>query len=363
MAATRPTHPQRRTPLRSWRASLAGGLLTVILLIAAVVLADYKLQSRVTVRLAQESVVFRTRANTVQQALDDAGVVLDPEDVVSPPLDARLQARTTITIRKAHPVALLVAGGVRHIRTQSTHPLDILAEQGIAFGTHDRLQVDGQDLEISALMGQSWQTPPDSLRVIPSVGVTIQDGAQSYTIHTTQADVGRVLDGAGIELYAADRVIPELASSVTEGLVIRIERSVPLTVLADGQRLSTRALGPTVSDALSAIGLAPAGQDYTVPALDVELEPGMTILLVRVTEDVVTQEESIPYSTIYQSDSNLLLDEKRVIQEGHDGIRTRKIRVRYENGDEVSRVVQEEWVSRPPTPRMIALGEREIPHE
>ncbi len=358
MAATRPTHPRRRPPLRPWRASLVGGVLGVIILAAAIVLTDYMLQSQVTIRLAHDSVTFRTRANTVQQALDDAGIVVDPEDIVSPPLDGRLDAKTTITIRKAHPVALLVTGDVRHIRTQSTHPLDILAEQGITLETHDLLQIDGRDVQVGALAGHAWQTPPDSLRVIPGVAVTIIDGEQRYTIHTTQTDIGRVLDAVDVKLYLADRIMPDLSTPIHNGLVIQIERSVPLTILADGQRLTTRALGPTVGDALNKVGLAPIGQDYTVPALDTLLEPGMTILLVRVTEDVVTQEEPIPYATIYRADSNLPRDEKRVIQEGSDGVRTRKIRVRYENGDEVSRVVQDEWVSMPPTPRMIALGER-----
>lgn len=358
MAETLPSRPVRRPTFGTWRTRLLGAVIAIVLVAVALLLMDYSLQAAVTVEVNGASYGIRTHADTVQEALDAAGVVVDPEDTVWPPLDAALKDDDTIVIYKAHAVALQRADGVQHVRTQAIQPLDILTEQGITVGPYDVVQVDGQDIPANELASLHWTDPPLSLRVVFSTAITVVDGDQSYTIHTTQTDVGRALDGAGFKLYLADQVMPELATPITPELVIDIVRAMPVIVLADGQRLETRTLGPTVGDALTDIGLAPIGQDYTIPALETPLEPGMTIQLIRVTEEVVTKDEPIPFATIYQPDANLMPNEKRVIQEGVDGVRTSEIRVRYENGKEVSRVVQEEWVTRPPTPRMIMLGER-----
>ncbi|MCD4685857.1 MAG: G5 domain-containing protein, partial [Anaerolineae bacterium] len=181
---------------------------------------------------------------------------------------------------------------------------------------------------------------------------------EPFVLHTTEIDVGRALDTAGLTLYLADRVTPDLSTAVAVGLVVRIERSLPVTLIADGHTLATRVRGATVAEALLAIALAPIGQDYTIPDLDAPLLPDMTIQLVRVTEALVTKDEPIPYITIYQPDASLPLDENRVLQEGIDGLRTREILVRYEDGTEVSREVQQEWIVQPPQPRMIVYGER-----
>lgn len=325
---------------------------------AALLLVDTLQQTAVTVTVNDVDYRFRTRAATVGDALDDAGIHVDSEDIVSPSLETSLAKRSSITIRRASAVAMRTDRGVQHIRTQATHPLDILSEQGITLHPHDIVQINGRDYTFADLVAQTWTAPPLSIRVVRGVPLTIIDGEQTASGYTTELDVGRALDAIGIKLFLADRVTPALNTEVTPDMTITIARSLPITVLADGQRLATRSLGPTVGDALSAIGLAPVGLDYTLPALDAPLQADMTIELVRVNEEVVTRDELIPFATIYHADASLPLDEKRVIQEGVDGVRMRKIRVRYENGNEVSRVVQEEWIERPPTPRMILLGEQ-----
>jgi uncharacterized protein YabE (DUF348 family) len=154
----------------------------------------------------------------------------------------------------------------------------------------------------------------------------------------------------------ADRVIPDLSTPVADGLVIAIERSVPLTVIADGQALATRALGPTVGDALAQVGVAPVGLDMTIPPLETPLTAGMTVQVVRVSEDLVLKEDIIPFETITRRDSSLSPGERHVIQEGVEGLQRRQVRVRLENGQEVSRETVAEWVVATPVPRIIVQG-------
>lgn len=350
----------RRSGLR-WGIVLVGVLGLGILAVA--LLSDHFGQATVTVDVSGRVFSVHTRARTVGEALDDGGVLIDEEDVIQPGPETRLRDGMTISVHKAAAVAVEADGVVRQIRTQLIHPLDILYEQVIHVGYHDRVLVDGQDYSREQLEQQTWEKPPCSVRVVRSAALKITDGSRLLIIYTTQADVGRALDAAGIDLYLADVVVPDLSTPTENGLEVTILRSTPFTVEADGRRINTRARGPTVGDALAAIGLAPVGRDYTIPSLETPLGPNMLIRVVRVTESVITEQETIPFTTIYQPDPDLPLDELRVVQEGAEGQREWHIHVRYEDGLEVSRVVQDEWLVLPPTPRLIAYGLRIDVHQ
>ncbi len=352
---TRPSRLLRRPPPARWRARAAGALVT-LLVIGGVLLAVYNTtRLTVTVTVDAESHRVRTHAGTVGDVLDDLGVWLDPEDVVQPGPDTPLDGGMVITVRRATAIALQVDGVTRQVRTQPASPRELLAQQGVSVGPYDVVEVNGQAVPAARLADSAWQTPINTLRVIRSVPLTVVDAGQARTIHTTAVDVGRALDAVGLTLYLADRITPDLDTPVSAGMTVIIERSVPLTVLVDGQQLVTRALGPTVGDALAAIGIAPVGLDYTQPALETPLEAGLVIRVVRVTENVITKDELIPFTTIYRPDSHLATDEKRVIQEGADGLRRHEIRVRYEDGQEINRTEQA-WVEQSPTPRLVAYG-------
>jgi len=220
------------------------------------------------------------------------------------------------------------------------------------------LRIDGRDYSVEHLEGQTWKQTPQAIQVLRSATVKVVDGERQLIVHTTQADVGRALDSAGVMLYLADAVSPDLSSPVYDGLVIEIARSVPVTVVADGRQLHTRALGPTVGDALAAIGLALIGQDYTQPPGTARLEPDTIIRLVRVTEKVIVEQEAIPFSTVYRPDPSLPETQERIVQEGTAGLRERQVRERYEDGQIVRRTVQHERVMQPPVPRLIVYGTR-----
>jgi len=352
---TRPTYTDRRRARRRTTRALVALVITGAAVTAALVV-DCAARKTITLDVNGAARQIRTRADTVQSALDDADIRLDPEDTVLPPLDAPIANGDRITVRKAFAVAIEADGSARQIRTQSAHPLVILAEQMIRVGPYDVILVDGQEFSSEQLAARAWPAPPTYIRVIRSATLRIIVDSRVLLIHTTQADVGRALDSVGLELYLADRVTPALSAPVKDGLAVRIERSVPVTVIADGHQVATRALGPTVGDALASIGLAPVDLDYAVPAEDAPLDAGMTIRLVRVSERIVAEREPIPFETIRQPDSALLPGEERVIQPGADGLRERRMRARYEDGQEVSREIHMEWVIAPPTPRIIAYG-------
>ncbi|MBN1681292.1 MAG: DUF348 domain-containing protein [Anaerolineae bacterium] len=324
--------------------------------LVTVLAVNWLTQTTVTIDVSGHQWRVHTRADTVQDVLDEANVLLDPEDVIHPALDTHLRDGMTITVSKASAVAVDAGGDVRHVRTQKANPIDILAEQKLPVGPHDVLMIDGRNIPFDALDDQVWDSAPNTIRVIHSVTITVIDGAHTRLIHTTQADVGRALDSAGFTLFLADRVSPVLSTPVNDGLVVTIRRSQPLVVTVDGKRLATRAAGDTVGEALAAIGIAPTGQDYTIPPMDAPLEPDADIRLIRVTETIVTETIDVPFTTFYYPDPTLAAGERHIIREGVDGQQQHTIRVRMEDGQVASRTVITEQTLKAPVPRLIAYG-------
>jgi 3D (Asp-Asp-Asp) domain-containing protein len=82
----------------------------------------------------------------------------------------------------------------------------------------------------------------------------------------------------------------------------------------------------------------------------------MIIRVIRVTEQVIAEQTMIRFETVYQADSNLELDQRKVTQEGQNGIQQTNIRVRYENGVEISRNQENSSIAKQPLNRLIAYG-------
>jgi uncharacterized protein YabE (DUF348 family) len=192
--------------------------------------------------------------------------------------------------------------------------------------------------------------------VVHAVPLHITDGSERTTIQTTDSTVGEALYNAGFTLYLADAVSPDLNVPVSADLEVTIERAQPITIAADGVTLQSRTQGTSVADALADAGVALMGLDYAIPEETANLLPGMTIRVIRVTEEVLVAQEIVPFETVYQADANLELDQRSLVQDGQQGIVQTRIRVRYENGVEVSRDTEDTVVVQEAANRIVSYG-------
>jgi uncharacterized protein YabE (DUF348 family) len=194
------------------------------------------------------------------------------------------------------------------------------------------------------------------INVKHALPVHIRDGDEEMTIHTTDTTVGEALFNAGVTLYLADVVTPDISTPVRAGLQVTIRRASPITIIVDGVSLATRTLGDTVGDALADAGIALMGLDYAIPGENVRLVPGMSIRVIRVTEEVLVEQETTPYETVFEPDARLELDQRRLVQTGRNGIARTHIRVRYENGVEISRQPEGTTVVQAAADEIVAYG-------
>ena len=141
-------------------------------------------------------------------------------------------------------------------------------------------------------------------------------------------------------------------------MTIQVRRSVPLTIAVDGRVIQNRSHHTNVLDVLAEAGIGLVGFDYTIPGSDTPLKANDTIQVIRVTEDFRLVDELIPFQTLWQASNELDLDTTAVISVGQPGIKRQRIRVRYENGVEVSQTVDGEWVAQQPVNQVIGYGTR-----
>ena len=316
--------------------------------------------------------VVRTNQTLVASVLRDAGVTLYPEDRVVPPLDATVEEGEVIRVNHARPVVVEVDGQAIRTRSLRSAPADILADLGFTLSPYDKLVVDGQLVEATpsrasaplAMVSLSNRAGRDAGPAVPRIihvqraaALTVQPtGAQPVTLHTTSPTVGEALREGGFTLYLADKVNPDLGTPVQDGQVVTIDRAVPVTVVADGRHLHTRTHRKTVADTLAEVQVSLEGSDYTDPAPNVPLTPDMTIRVVRVSEMFRIEQEPIPFEIQFLPDPEMEIDTQGLKQAGENGVLQKRIRVRYEDGQEVSRQLEDSGIIREPKHKILAYG-------
>jgi uncharacterized protein YabE (DUF348 family) len=210
-----------------------------------------------------------------------------------------------------------------------------------------------------ALWLAACATPPASPTpspTRPALTISIRVDRQSTSFQTTARTVGEALWQADVLLYAADIVQPPLAAPLVPNIQIDVTRARPVTVQADGRVLTARTQRITVGEALSEIGVALVGADYSLPAADQPLPADGLLRVVRVREELITEQDLIPKETVFQAMPDKEIDTVQTLQAGADGIRRRYVRVRYEDDVEVSRAAEGEVLAQAPQPRVIGYG-------
>jgi resuscitation-promoting factor RpfB len=289
----------------------------------------------------------------VGDVLAAAGVAVRVEDIVMPPVTAVIEPGSAIQIQRAKAVTVKADTGAYTVWSLQPHLAAFLNEAGLRVQRTDQIYADGAPVAFNALD----KTPlPAVLEIGHFNTVTIRDGAQQQTVRTAAQTVGQVLSEAGITIYAADGVEPPLGSWVTANMQIYVQRSIQVRIVVDGRVLETRSHRNNALEIVSEAGIALIGQDFTRPGPDTVLRPGDVIQVIRVTEDFRLEDQSLPFQTIWQGSGQMEIDQRALLSAGVPGILRRRIRVRYENGAEVSQTPDGEWVAREPVNEVIGYG-------
>ncbi len=299
-----------------------------------------------------------TFAFTVEGFLRQQNMDISEDDIVYPPLDRFLWGDEQITLQRASQVTVICDQNTTQLVTTERTPANILAFVDIPLYPLDQVYVNGEERDPNT---PAPYQPTLTIEVKRATPITLQIGDQVETFTTQAETVAEALQEADISLYEGDDLTPSPQTPLTgEPLQIELTRAEPLQIILPGKTIQTRTTAETVGAAISEAGLTLQGQDYTIPEETDPIPEDRAIEIVRVEEKVILEQEPIDFSSELQPVSDLELDQRTIVEGGKYGIKASRVRVIYENGEEVSRIKEKEWTAKEPEPRVIGYGTKVV---
>ena len=344
--------------------SLTPRIRIIGILIASLILVSIALilglRKSVTLSVDGRSTQITTYAIKVGDLLHSQEIALSPLDKLSPAQDSWLKNGATVTLIRAVPVQILSDGVISSIYSSGRTPSSLLAQAGVNAKAGDQLLSNGQPVEPDQPFPSNTQSI--SLQVIHSVGFTLTVDGQTHSLISTSPSLGSALWAAGYSLFATDQLSPPANTPLTPGLAATLTHSRLVTIQTQAGDVTFRTAAHTVGEALEAAYLSPQGLDYSIPAPDKPVPTNGKMRLIRVTEQVLVEQTPLQFETEYQPVSDLELDSQSILQPGEYGLTAQRVRIRYEDGQEASRQVDNQWIARQPLPRIIGYGTLVVMH-
>lgn len=193
----------------------------------------------------------------------------------------------------------------------------------------------------------------------PSRVVVIIRGDEVIEVRTEKTLVADVLNEAGIALdEILEKSYPELDVELGLDYII-LKRATEVEIKADDQELTVLSWAATIEELLAEQDIFLDGDICNLP-LEAKPETGQLVEVIRVSEELVYEEETIAAGTNYKNDSSLAAGAERVQTQAKDGIKRITYAVTYYDGIEVTRTkVGEEVISQPVT-GIILRGTRAV---
>jgi resuscitation-promoting factor RpfB len=302
-------------------------------------------------------------ALTVADVLRSENISLAEADLISPTPSHWLKEGETITIQRTVQVPILADGKTYIIQTAARSPSNILTQANIPYSAGDTILADGKSVALNEPLQKDPHTGRfPTLQIRPSISFSFTENSQKETLTSTAPNLGQALWQAGIVLSTADEIEPTLSTHLFEGLQAILQRARPISITFQSQNLSAMVVASTIGQALSKAGLSMQGLDYSIPPEEASLPKNGMIHIVSVREESIIEQTPIPFENEYQATPDLEIDSQKVLQPGEVGAKATRIRIRYEDGQEVSRQVEDEWTARQPQNRIIGYGTNLVEH-
>lgn len=254
----------------------------------------------------------------------------------------------------AAPLSVTIIDGERvtTLQTDERVLFAILAQAGIILNSDDRILSNGHSIVPDQLINDN----PITLQIRRAVTVTLVTPDGQKQIQSSAFTVGEMLAEVSYWLHTKEKVEPSLNSPLRDGMTMTITKARGLTANVDGQVMQIESSARTVGEALAEAGIPLIGLDYSLPSENEALPSDGQIKVVRVSESVSLIQKPIPFESELVASADVPLDQTQILSPGENGLNIQRIRVRYEDGNEVSRVTEDETLVHPPVKRTLGYG-------
>ncbi len=255
------------------------------------------------------------------------------------------QSKQTITI--------IDGDQIHQLTTDERAPATLIEQAGIHLSTNDAVLLNGQPIALDQPLPAA-QTY--TLQIQRAVTLTMN----GKTIQTAADTIGEALSRAGTKLYVSDQIDPPLETTPTNSMKVTRTPSRALTVTVNGKSLQIRSSAATVGGALAEAGIPLLGLDSAQPSENEALPSNGQIQITHTSESILLTEKSVPFKTDYKQSADVQLDQQKILQVGQPGLSVSRVRIVYQNGQEVSRQTESETVVQQPQDQIVAYGTKVV---
>lgn len=308
-----------------------------------------------TLTIDDQPLQITTRALTVRGAIRSAGYQLNPLDQVSPSANSWLSKTTKITLNRAYLQRIWIdpEGTVIEVMSISKTPKEILNNAGIKATQNDLVRINGLVVPLDQPIDISRS---GILQYSPAIPFEFELDGQTTRAWTTQSTIGQALWQENVFLHGGDELNVPFTQAVSPNDRVKMIKASPLIIEVDGKTITTAIIADTVGKALVSVGIPLQDLDYSKPAETEPLPADGIIQVIRVKEEILLQQQAVPFASEFVADPELGLDQTKVSQPGEYGIQASRVRVRYENGVEVSRQAENSVTLKDPVSRIESYG-------
>ena len=335
-------------------------ILVVLIGLTASVFLLYSLgiQKTVTLIINGNTTEIETSSWTVTAFLEEQGILLTEADSIDPKITGLLIGDQEIFIQQASWFTVNYDDTTRSFFGRYETIRELLSDLEIEAAPEDLLFLDGilVSPETRLITGANH-----SLQIEKPEAIVLSKGSFSEQFRTTYPTLGASLWSYDIFLEAGDKINPPLDNPINGSTEAKLEKSQEINIQLSNGVIKSKTGASTVGGALSESGISLQGLDYSRPGENAPLPENGHIQVIRVREEQFLESEPIPFDTETQPVADLEIDNRSLVQSGVLGLMTKRIRVRYEDEEEISRQVEDEYVSQPPQAEIIGYGTKVVP--
>lgn len=332
--------------------------LAVVLAISGIVLISRGLQKTVALTINGQAEEIETSSWTVSGVLNEAEILLNEEDSINPSPSTWLIGGENITIETAAWINIQVDGELIPLITRERLPANLLSQADIRIFPADQLYVDGEPGQIDEEIKPGKN---HTIQVLRGQPIELNIDGKTKRFSSSKATLGEALWENGIQLNHGDRLSPPADTPLDGPINANLRTAKDVLIQFNGGSIKSRSAGTNISEALEEAGIPLQGLDFSVPNPEENIPKEGEIQVVRVKEDLILENEPIPFETKTQPVADLEIDNRNVVQRGLYGLNTIRVRVRYEDDVEVSRQIEADYISQEPESEILGYGTKIVP--
>jgi len=330
------------------------GLVSLILSLIVTLIIALEIHKTVAIVIDGQIQTVKLWGFSISDAFVAADIPIYEGDIVTPELNSHLQENEVIFLSRAAWVTIEIGDHQEIIWTAERSLSNLLSLASIQLDPFDELRSGNTPVDISTPLPYQQEY---FLQVISSTLVELEIDGSLDKFHTLAETVGDAISDAGYIINPADLLTPSPETQLTGGVIQAIvKRSKEISIFNINKVVNTRVVAQDIGEALTVAGLPLQGLNFSIPSEDTPIPDDGDIRTVHVEEEVVLEQESIPFGLDYIPLSNLDLDKQQIVQVGEYGILARRIRVVYEDGREFTRSIEDTWIAKEPQSRTIGYG-------